>query len=76
MLFIFTTLAITSNDWSVKKLKKNWKKLHQLTYLVIFLLPWHILDKMSANWSYITPLSVLLSFTTIWGVIAKKLKKN
>ncbi|MGB3513185.1 MAG: ferric reductase-like transmembrane domain-containing protein [Microcoleaceae cyanobacterium] len=24
---IFTLLAITSNDWSVKKLKKNWKNL-------------------------------------------------
>ena len=65
MLIIFTFLAITSNDWSLKKLKKNWKNLHQLTYLVIFLMPWHILDKMSGHWSYLTPLGVLLAITTV-----------
>ncbi|MBW4563256.1 MAG: iron reductase [Mojavia pulchra JT2-VF2] len=36
ILFIFTILAITSNDWSVKTLKHNWKTIHQLTYLVVF----------------------------------------
>lgn len=65
ILTIFTFLAITSNNWSVKKLKANWKKLHQLTYLVIFLMPWHILDKMSGHWSYLTPLGVLFSITTV-----------
>lgn len=64
-LTIFTLLAITSNNWSVKKLKSNWKKLHQLTYLAIFLIPWHILDKMSDHWSYLTPFGVLLSLTTV-----------
>ncbi len=42
-LGIFTILAATSNDESVKYLKKKWKNLHQLTYLVILILPWHIL---------------------------------
>jgi sulfoxide reductase heme-binding subunit YedZ len=27
-IIIFTILAITSNDESVRKLKKNWKKIH------------------------------------------------
>jgi len=65
ILTIFTLLAITSNNWSVKKLKASWKKLHQLTYLVMCLTPWHIRDKMSGHWSYLTPLGVLLSITTI-----------
>ncbi|NJL42328.1 MAG: iron reductase [Pseudanabaena sp. SU_2_4] len=60
LLLIFTTLAFTSSDEAVKKLKSNWKKLHQLTYIAIFLLPWHILDKMSGHWTYITPVAVLL----------------
>lgn len=60
LLLIFTTLAFTSSDEAVKKLKSNWKKLHQLTYIAIFLLPWHILDKMSGHWTYITPIAVLL----------------
>ena len=30
-------LAITSNTFMIKKLKTNWKKLHQLVYLIAFL---------------------------------------
>jgi methionine sulfoxide reductase heme-binding subunit len=60
LLLIFTTLAFTSSDDAVKKLKSNWKKIHQLTYIAIFFLPWHILDKMSGHWTYITPIAILL----------------
>ncbi|MBP5973283.1 ferric reductase-like transmembrane domain-containing protein [Brasilonema sp. CT11] len=56
---IFTLLAITSNDWSVKRLKKNWKQLHKLTYLAMFLLTWHIWDKMSGHWTYLTPFAIM-----------------
>lgn len=62
---IFTILAITSNDWSVKKLKKNWKQLHKLTYLAMFLLTWHVLDKMAGHWTYLTPISIV----SIAGII-------
>jgi sulfoxide reductase heme-binding subunit YedZ len=62
---IFTILAITSNDESVKSLKKDWKKLHKLTYLVLLIMPWHILDKMAGHWTYLTPLAVLLTFATV-----------
>ena len=58
-LLIFTLLAITSNDWSVKKLRRNWKKLHSLTYLAMFILIWHIWDKMLAHWSFLTPICLL-----------------
>ena len=56
---VFTLLAVTSNDWSIKRLKKNWKRLHSLTYLAMFLLTWHVWDKMADHWSYITPLGLL-----------------
>ncbi len=56
---IFALLAITSNDWSVKRLKKNWKQLHSLTYLAMFLLTWHVWDKMADHWSYLTPLGLV-----------------
>ncbi|HEY9604153.1 MAG TPA: ferric reductase-like transmembrane domain-containing protein [Allocoleopsis sp.] len=61
---IFLILTLTSNDWSVKKLKKNWKKLHKLTYLSMFLLTWHIWDKMSGKWTYLTP-AVIIALTII-----------
>lgn len=40
---VLALLALTSNDFSVKKLKgKNWKKLHRLAYLAGFLVTVHI----------------------------------
>jgi sulfoxide reductase heme-binding subunit YedZ len=66
-------LAITSNDWSVKLLKKKWSKIHQLTYLLVFILPWHILDKMSYSWDYLTPLAVLICFIFICLFIHRKI---
>jgi methionine sulfoxide reductase heme-binding subunit len=65
-LIIFTLLAITSNNWSIKKLKKNWKQLHKLTYIAMFILTWHIWDKMSGHWTYLTPISIVI----IVGIIA------
>lgn len=63
-LLIFTILAITSNNWSIKKLKKNWKQLHKLTYLAMFILTWHIWDKMLGHWTYLTPIGILISIIT------------
>ena len=34
-------LAATSNRWSQKKLKKSWKRLHQLFYVIIILVVLH-----------------------------------
>lgn len=58
MLIIFTLLAVTSNDWSVKRLKRHWKQLHTLTYLAMFLLIWHLTSKMTGQWTWITPFSL------------------
>ena len=69
---IFTLLAMTSNNWSIKKMKKNWKKLHQLTYLAMFLLTWHVTDKMWGHWSYLTPLAILgITGITLLFIIRK-----
>ncbi|MBE9048299.1 ferric reductase-like transmembrane domain-containing protein [Pleurocapsales cyanobacterium LEGE 10410] len=57
---IFALLAITSNNWSLRKLKRKWKKLHQLTYLAMLLLFWHILSAMENSWSLVTSISLLL----------------
>lgn len=62
---IFTLLAITSNDWSVKRLKKNWKKLQRLTYLAMFLVTWHIWATMAGHWTYLTPVGIAALTATI-----------
>ncbi|WYM03263.2 MAG: ferric reductase-like transmembrane domain-containing protein [Gloeotrichia echinulata CP02] len=76
---IFTLLAFTSNNWSVKKLKANWRQLHKLTYLAMFLLFWHVHDKMLGHWSWATPLAscgitlvIILFFRRRWLEQKKK----
>ncbi len=73
-LLIFTLLAFTSHDEAVKNLKAKWRKLHQLTYLAIFILPWHILDKMSGHWTYITPVAVSLALGIVGLFITRQYK--
>ena len=36
-LIIFVALAVTSNDWSIRKMGPNWKKLQSWTYFGTFL---------------------------------------
>ena len=64
-LIIFFVLALTSNNWSIKKLKKNWKLLHQLTYAAMLLLLWHVLTLMEGNWTWLTPIAIHLVSITI-----------
>lgn len=70
-LIIFALLAFTSNDWSVKKMKKNWRRLHQLTYTALFLLFWHIQEKMSDHWNILTPIE-LIAMTIITALFLKR----
>ncbi|NEQ55534.1 MAG: iron reductase [Leptolyngbya sp. SIO3F4] len=58
-LIIFTLLTVTSNDWSMKRLKRNWKRLHTLTYGAMFLLTWHVLNKMAGQWTLVTPIAAI-----------------
>lgn len=73
---IFALLAITSNDWSVKKLKKNWKKLHKLTYLAMFLLLWHVIDKMWGHWTWVTPPSLLITGIIMILFVIRIIREN
>lgn len=58
---VLLILAATSNNWSIKKLKQNWKQLHKLTYSLTFLLIWHIWGKMSGHWTYLTPVGLAIA---------------
>lgn len=58
ILLILTLLAVTSLDNVRKKLKKNWRRIHRLTYLLMLLLPCHIMYAMADNWSYMTHLEI------------------
>ena len=74
---IFTLLAITSNNWSVKTMKKSWKKLHELTYLAMFLLIWHVIDKMWGHWRDITLLGMLgITGITLLFILRKFMERR
>lgn len=51
---LLTPLAITSNKWSMKKLARKWKKLHQLVYVIITLGVIHYLWLVKAD--YLEPM--------------------
>lgn len=40
-LLLLIPLALTSNRWAMKRLGKNWKRLHRLVYVIVPLLVWH-----------------------------------
>lgn len=65
LLIIFGLLAATSNNWSIKIMKRNWKRLHALTYVAMFVMGVHVWDKMSIRWSVLTPFSFCLVLASI-----------
>lgn len=69
-LIIFVLLGVTSNRWMQTKLKKNWKRLHSLTYVLPILLVWHILAKVT-EWSVFTQLCLIILFSTSFLVILR-----
>ncbi len=51
---LLTPLAMTSNQWSMKKLGRRWKSLHQLVYVIITLGILHYLWLVKAD--YLEPM--------------------
>ncbi len=72
LLSIFFALAVTSNNFSVHHLKKNWKRLHSLTFVALFVLVWHVVDKMYGHWTWFTPFVLGICFTLIIFFIKRK----
>ena len=69
-LIIFTLLAITSNRFSIRRLKRAWKILHKFTYVAMFLLLIHIWNLMLGQWTILTGIGFnLLCSVTIFYLI-------
>jgi len=63
-------LAITSNNWSVRKLGPAWRKLHKLTYAAVILGGAHYL-MLVKTWQA----EPLIYMVVILGLLALKLRK-
>lgn len=68
-------LAITSNNFSMRKLGRRWKKLHWLTYPIAILIVWHFYWQVKLD--LIEPIIyiVLLTVLLLWRM-RKRLKFN
>lgn len=58
-------LALTSNKWMMKQLKRNWKRLHNCVYPIAILIAIHYF--MSQKIGHIYPLLYLGTFIVLWG---------
>ena len=64
-LSILVILFLTSNNLSVRKLKKNWKKIQRIAYIALLLILVHI--------ALINPENILLAFTLFITYIILKI---
>lgn len=69
---LLTPLAITSNKWSIKKLGKKWKSLHQLVYIIILLGIFHFLWLVKAD--YLEPVIYAIAAVFLLLSRVKRLK--
>lgn len=77
---IITILGITSNNFSVKRLKTKWKKLHRLVYVAAICLYFHLtwIEKADIEeaYQYLLPIFGLLIIRFGYWIWKKKLVVN
>lgn len=71
---LLTPLFLTSNDWSVRTLKRWWGKIHKLVYVVTFLVLMH-LTLQQKSWSVLAGLIVLMEVVS-YGVFYWRRKSD
>ena len=69
---LLVPLAITSNDWAVRKLKRSWSKLHRLVYLIAILVILHYFWHKSGKNDFQT---VGIYAAIIFSLLAYRLKR-
>jgi len=80
-LIVFLPIFLTSTDWAVKKLKRNWKKLHQTVYVAYMFLILHFLLikpdflKNLAGIKLIT-ITILVLFSRLYFFIKESRKRK
>ena len=72
-LFLMFLMFLTSNNFSQKTLGKNWKKLHRVVYIILWLLVLHTGLQRISIWSVFILTFALLELTSL---IYNYFKKN
>lgn len=78
---ILAVLAITSNDFSLRKLKqRKWKNLHRLVYIALYLAIAHyaLIEKADPRWTviYALPVSIIYLWRLIQSIASSRLTKR
>ncbi len=69
-------LAVTSNKYSIKRLKKNWKKLHQLVYIIGILAAVHFIWVWAAKRAFTEPFIYAAILIVLLLVRVKPIKQR
>jgi len=73
-------LAVTSNSFMIKRLKKNWKKLHQLIYVIAILAIlhfwWLVKKDVTEPFYYAAVLIILFGIRLYYQYSSKKVVNN
>ncbi|HYC87251.1 MAG TPA: ferric reductase-like transmembrane domain-containing protein [Chryseosolibacter sp.] len=78
----FMLLAVTSNDFAMKELGRDWKTIQRFVYLaaVLTLLHWVYVDVRHQQWGpamlHFSPVIVLSVYRVYWGYVGKRGSKN
>ncbi len=78
--FIFILLTLTSNIFSITLLKRNWKKLHKLTYIALIVIVIHVViikakeHETYADIEVLEPIIPVVLLSILWILSAKKIK--
>lgn len=79
-IIITIILTITSNNFSIKKLWKNWKKLHRIVYILLFFTLLHVAFLKAWKWWNLNISNILITFIPfilyfVWKILEwKKIK--
>ncbi len=66
-LFLTIPLLLTSNNWAIHKLWKNWKYLHRLIYIIIIIVVVHVvLINYSREFDIVPVIMLILYFVFKW----------
>ncbi len=74
-VLLMTPLAITSTDGMVRKLKKRWKSLHKLIYIVALLAVAHIVWQIRSDAGEAIVYSLIIACLLLWRFVDSRRAK-
>lgn len=65
-------LALTSTDAAMRRLRRNWTRLHRLSYVIVLLALWHFALQSKSNVSEAVLVSGFVVWLLLWRVVPRR----